>query len=95
MLMKNKRIRDTSISLDGGTFEHCDFDKCELIFNGYLPIRITDCQFGPDIVWTFSGPASNTIKFMQAIYAQGAEQLLENTFEQIRGTPSGSDPTLH
>ena len=95
MLMKNKKIRNTSISLDGGTFENCDFDKCEVIFSGYLPVRITGCKFGPDVKWSFSGPASNTISFMRSIYAQGATQLIENTFEQIRGSPSKGGPTLH
>ena len=36
MLMKNEKIRNTMISLDGGTFENCDFDKCEIIYSGYL-----------------------------------------------------------
>ncbi len=95
MLMKNKKIRNTSISLDGGTFEHCDFDKCELIFSGYLPVAFHHCKFGPDTKWSFSGPANNTVMFMQAIYASGATELLENTFEQIRGNPPKSGTTLH
>ncbi len=95
MFMKNEKIRNTTISLDGGTFKICDFDKCEIIYSGYLPVRMDSCKFGPDVKWTFSGPASNTINFMQAIYAQGATQLLENTFENIRGNPSKSGATLH
>ncbi len=95
MLMKNKKVRNTSISLDGGTFENCDFDKCEVIFSGYLPVRFVNCKFGPGVKWSFSGPASNTIVFMQAIFAQGATELVENTFEHIRGIPPKGGATLH
>ncbi len=95
MLMKNKKIRNTPISLDGGTFENCDFDKCEIIYSGYLPVRMDSCKFGPDVKWSLSGPASNTINFMRGIYAQGAKSLIENTFETIRGSPSAGGPTLH
>ena len=95
MLMKNKKIRNTSISLDGGTFENCDFDKCEISFSGYLPVHLTGCKFGPDVKWSFVGPAGNAIEFLRAIYAQGATELIENTFEQIRGNPPKSGPTLH
>ncbi len=55
MLLKNKKIRNTSISLDGGTFEHCDFDNCEIIFSGYLPVHLNHCKFGPDVKWSFVG----------------------------------------
>ncbi len=95
MLMKNKKIRNTSISLDGGTFEHCDFDQCEIIFSGYLPVRFAHCKFGSNVKWTFAGPANNTIQVMQAIYAAGATELIENAFEQIRGNAPKSDRTLH
>ena len=95
MLMKNKKIRNTSISLDGGTFEKCDFDNCELVFSGYLPVHLSNCVFGSGIKWSFAGPAGNTIQFMRAIYAQGATVLVENTFEQIRGNPPQGGATLH
>ena len=95
MLMKNEKIRNTSISLDGGTFENCDFDNCEIVFSGYLPVYLSGCKFGPGVKWSFSGPAANAIQFMQAIYAQGATELIENTFEQIRGNPPKTGPTLH
>ena len=95
MFMKNKKIRNTSISLDGGTFESCDFDNCELVFSGYLPVHLSNCVFGSGVKWSFAGPAGNTIKFMQAIYAQGATVLVENTFEEIRGNPPKSGVTLH
>ncbi len=95
MLMKNEKIRNTTISLDGGTFENCDFDKCKIIYSGYLPVSLIECKFGPDIKWSFSGPASNTLTFMRGIYAQGAKSLIENQFEWIRGNPSAGGPTLH
>ncbi len=97
MLMKNEKIRNTTISLDGGTFKICDFDKCEIIYSGYLPVYLNQCTFGPNIKWSFSGPAANTITFMKGLYAQGrgATQLIENTFEQIRGRPPKGGPILH
>ena len=95
MLMKNKKIRNTSICLDGGTFEGCEFADCELIVSGYLPIHLTGCNFGDNIQWTFTGPANSTIVFMKALYQMGLTDLVENTFELIRGNPPKSGPVLH
>ena len=95
MIIKNQKIRNTSISLDGGTFEHCDFDNCKLTYSGYLPVVLSHCKFGANVKWNFAGPATNTLMFMQAIYSAGATELIENAFEQIRGNPPKSGPTLH
>jgi hypothetical protein len=95
MLAKNKKFRNTSISLDGGTFEGCEFENCELTFSGYMPVQLTDCTFGQNIQWTFSGPASTTVSFMKALYAMGATEIIENAFEQIRGKPPKSGAVLH
>ena len=95
MIVKNKKFRNTFISLDGGTFEKCTFEKCKMIYSGYLPVSLIHCTYGPDLEWSFDGPAANTIAFMRGLYESGATQLIENTFESIRGKPPKSGPTLH
>ena len=95
MLAKNKKFLNTSISLDGGTFEGCEFENCELIFSGYMPVQLTDCTFGQNIQWSFSGPASTTVAFMAALYAMGATELIDNVFEKIRGKSLKSGAVLH
>ena len=93
MLMKNKKIRNTSICLDGGTFEDCEFYNCELTYCGYLPVNMSNCKFR-NIQWSFTGPANNTIQFLKAMYPADTN-LIENTFELIRGNPPKSGPVLH
>ena len=95
MLAKNKKFRNTSISLDGGTFEDCEFENCELTFSGYIPVQMTGCTFGQNIQWSFSGPAAITVAFMKALFAMGATELIENILEEIRGNPPKSDAVVH
>jgi len=94
MIAQNKTFKGRKISLDGGTFYGCTFDKCNLVFSGYIPVFLENCNFN-DCTWEFSGPALNTITFMKALHAGGATDLIENTCQQICGQEAGAGPTLH
>ena len=94
MIAEDRTFKGRKISIDGGSFHSCTFEKCTLVFSGYLPVTLDGCNFD-DCKWEFTGPAMNTIGFMKALYAVGATQLIENTFGQIRGKEAGSGPTLH
>ena len=83
------------IVLDYNEFERCTFITCTLVYNGnggvgLVNSNIDNCQ------WVFEGPAGNTIQFMHGIYVAmgaGGRELMEATFESIRGKrPFGPPP---
>ena len=84
MIAKNQKFMGLRISLDGGAFHECTFDGCHLVYSGFLPVTLDECTYR-NCEWEFAGPALNTLNFMQGIYAVGATELMENTFQQIRG----------
>ncbi len=93
MIADNTTFKGKSVILDGGSFYNCEFDGCILVFNGLLPVTLEGCSFN-NCSWEFSGPARNTVNFMKALYESGATDLIENTFQDIRGEPTGRGPTL-
>ncbi len=94
MIAEKMAFEDKTIVLDGGSFYACKFKNCTLIFSGVLSVTMDGCSFD-DCEWQFSGSAENTIRFMQALYAGGAKELIENTFRNIRGEDIEPGPTLH
>ena len=94
MITEKMTFEGKTIVLDGGSFYTCQFKGCTLIFNGILPVTMDTCSFD-NCNWQFSGPAQNTITFMQAFYASGGKDLIENTFRAIRGEDIEHGPTLH
>ncbi len=94
MIAENMTFEDKIIVLDGGSFYTCKFKGCTLKFSAVLPVIIDGCSF-ENCKWQFSGPAQNTIAFMQALYAGGAKDLIENTFRNIRSENVEQGPTLH
>ncbi len=94
MITEKMTFESKTIVLDGSSFYTCQFKGCTLIFNGVLPVTMDGCSFD-NCIWQFSGPAQNTIQFMQALYAVGGKDLIENTFRNIRGENIEHGPTLH
>ena len=94
MIAENMTFTGKTIALDGSSFYACDFTDCTLIYNGLLPVTMDGCSFD-DCNWQFSGAASNTVGFMKALYAGGAKDLIEATFQNIRGKTPGRGPLLH
>ncbi len=94
MIAQNKTFKGRQVSLDGSAFDGCTFDKCHLVFSGYIPVSLENCNFN-NCKWEFSGPALNTVRFMTALHAGGATDLIGNICRQICGQAPGSGPTLH
>src|SRR6266576_999349 len=74
------------VELDGNSFEHCQFDKCVMLFRATSAVSFDDCSFN-DVLWHFEGPASLTVQFMKAI-SEAAEDygwgLIVNTFPILK-----------
>ena len=84
MIAKGETFTGMTITLDGGTFVDCRFEKCNVVVCGMLPITLENPRF-VDCNWSFSGPASTTVGFMAAMYRAGAKELIEKTCNTILG----------
>jgi hypothetical protein len=83
---KDKTFGDEAVMLDNSSFIRCHFDGSNLIYSGSGPVNLSECAF-KNVKWTFSGNASNTLKFMQGLYhgaGVNGKKLIEETFNQIR-----------
>ena len=93
MIAENATFKGRKINMDGGSFYSCQFDECTIVFNGLMPATMDECTFN-GCIWQFLGPAENTIRFMRALYSAGAADMIENTFQSIRGKTAGPSLTL-
>ncbi|MGL9622385.1 hypothetical protein QRQ56_30870 [Bradyrhizobium sp. U531] len=96
MIAHKETFRNIKIVLDGATFTNCTFEQCTFIFSGLLPFHLDNCQFD-NCAWEVSGPAHNTLQFMALLYAGGAQDLIQSTFDKIKagyfGVAPGGKPT--
>jgi hypothetical protein len=90
MIAHNKRFNDIPIYLDGCTFVGCTFERCRFIFSGLIAHHLEGNTFGEGCTWEFAGPASLVVKFMSAMYQGGAKDMIEKTFDNIRGDANGA-----
>lgn len=84
MIAKGQTFADMTLTLDGGSFVDCRFERCKITICGMLPISLENPRF-VDCTWSFSGPASTTVSFMAAMYRAGAKDLIEKTCNGILG----------
>jgi hypothetical protein len=84
----NQTFSGSWIVIDGHEYVNCRFEKCKIVYCGASSVVLNGCLFD-DCEWTFDGPAARTVQFMTALYAMGggAQQLIEQTFDNIRGKP--------
>ncbi len=90
---KNETFEGKSITLDGNEYIDCHFKLCNMIYAG------GECTFSGNGVnhnctWTLSQNAGRTILFLAGLYKMGATNLIENTFELIRGKPMSGGMTV-
>jgi uncharacterized protein YjbI with pentapeptide repeats len=85
MIAHNKEFKDIAISLDGSSFYGCTFRRCKMTYSGLLPVTLEKSTFD-NCEWAFDGAAMNTANLLKALYAAGAQQMVEATFDNIRGT---------
>jgi hypothetical protein len=86
MIASDQVFTEAQIYLDGSSYYHCKFHRCTIVINGMLGCTLVDPQF-VDCRWVVSGPAQTTFELMAALYRVGAHDLIEATFDQIRGKP--------
>jgi hypothetical protein len=97
VIAHNRNFHDITVQLDGGTFVGCTFERCTLVISGLIPFHLEGCNF-PTCKWEFAGPAANTLGILTQLYAGGAKELIEKTFDNIRkagGTAPKNTITLN
>ncbi len=70
MIFNGKAFQKEPVTLNGSHFEGCTFNECELIYTGVGPVGLSNCTFN-SCSWTLTGPASDTVQFMKALYQSG------------------------
>jgi len=85
MSMSNQTFRDERIELHGKSFHNCNFENCELIFDGDRPPTLRDNHF-TDTIFVFTGAATRTLYLLSNIYhaGDGGKDVIEQTFANIR-----------
>jgi hypothetical protein len=89
MIARNQTFSDVTVYLDGSSFYDCTFERCTVVFSGVLPAVLNNPRF-VDCRWAAAGPAETTIGFLTALYKAGAKDLIEATFDTIRGKSRGT-----
>jgi hypothetical protein len=84
MIAYDQVFTEAQIYLDGSSFYRCKFQRCTIVINGLIGCTLVDPQF-IDCRWSVSGPAQTTFELLAALYRVGAVDLVEATFDQIRG----------
>ncbi|HTV29781.1 MAG TPA: hypothetical protein VMF32_18570 [Xanthobacteraceae bacterium] len=84
MIAYDQVFTEAQIYLDGSSFYRCKFHRCTIVINGLLGCNLVDPHF-IDCRWIVSGPAQTTFELLAALYRVGAVDLVERTFDQIRG----------
>jgi hypothetical protein len=91
MIAYDQTFKDAMVYLDGSSFYRCRFERCTIVVTGYTGCQLVDPQF-VDCKWTVSGPAQNTLTLLAALYRAGARDLVEATFDTLRGKPGATTP---
>lgn len=84
MIARDETFSEVTIYLDGSSFYDCTFERCDIVFSGVLPSTLNNPRF-VDCRWQVVGPAQTAIGFLAALYRAGATDLIEATFDTIRG----------
>jgi hypothetical protein len=84
MVAYDQVFTGVNIYLDGKSFYRCRFNQCTIIISGMIGCTLVDPQF-IDCRWSVTGPAQTTFELLSALYKAGATDLVEATFNQIRG----------
>ena len=91
MIARDQTFSDMRIVVDGCAFYNCTFRSCVFIYCASLPVVMENNRFEGNCRWEFDRAAKSTIGFLATMYRAGATQLVENTFDVIRGVrPQGT-----
>lgn len=83
--IEGELFTDKTVVLDYTSYRDCTFRDCIIVFHGHGPIGLVDCEFD-NCDWMFNDAAANTLHFMTTMYQHGggADQIIEQTFDNIR-----------
>lgn len=84
MTLHDKEVfKDMRVVLDGGQFENCMFEDCELVYGG------GPLAFNKNLVnnstFSFDESAARTVNFLKGLY-RDAPSIVEATIKEIRGS---------
>ncbi|AKL09205.1 Uncharacterised protein [Klebsiella oxytoca] len=84
--LKNQTFENELVTLDLHSYENCKFVNCKMIYSGFSDVMLVNNEFD-NCEWHFSGPASNTLAFLQLFYnkmGDHGKRIVEITFDNIR-----------
>jgi hypothetical protein len=84
MIAYDQTFKDATVYLDGSSFYRCKFERCNVVIHGFMGCTLVDPQF-IDCKWTVAGPAENTLQLLSSLYKAGARDLIDATFDSLRG----------
>jgi len=76
--IQDRWFKDTTVYLDGYTFERCRFDRCQL-FTEYATFVIRNCAIAPDCGIHFGGPALKIARLLMQVL------LTKRRINQVKG----------
>ena len=95
MKFENQTFRDQELDLDGNEFVNCKIENCTLVYRATGKVNLVGNHVSsPKFV--FRDSAADTIAFLSTLYQLGLTDLIEGTFNNIRGkSVSGDDDILN
>ena len=71
-----------TITLDGESFEDCEFRSCRLVYSAGAVPQMTGCRYD-DCEWKLEGPAADTLAHLKVMWTQGAKAPVQALIKDI------------
>lgn len=73
-----------TVSLDGETFEDCDFQDCRLVYAGGPPPVFISCRFVA-CDWRMEDAAARTLAQLKVMWGAGAKAQVQALIKEVTG----------
>jgi hypothetical protein len=73
-----------TVSLDGETFEDCEFRACRLVYAGGEVPKFTGCRFDA-CEWKYDEAAARTLAYLKVVWGVGDKAQIQAQIKQITG----------
>ncbi|MDB5460652.1 MAG: hypothetical protein JWO72_2393 [Caulobacteraceae bacterium] len=73
-----------TVSLDGETFEDCEFRSCRLVYGGGEPPSLSGCRFDA-CEWKFEDAAARTLAHLKLVWSVGGKAPVQALIKDITG----------
>ena len=87
MIARDQIFSDMRIVLDGCSFYRCTFRSCVFVYCASLPVVMESCAYESGCKWEADRAARHTLDFLALMYRSGGADMVENTFDLVRGKP--------